>query len=456
MPHLNVLILAVESERSLNSYRAKLLHPLIGMPMISHVFRAALALEPDKIIVVSGYESDRVRRSIVELATRLTAQGIGINSELLFAACNPEPGGLEEQLHSLLPPLTGTVLVLSADMPLIRSETLRLLLDRHKHGNYEVTALTTASIAASYQSANSMTTSSTSAQSSDQSDTTRGTSDAPAIGIACFKIGTFLDQLSQSRPSLQGLSDLTPLLPPAPRVHLTFSASSDELLKINSCIDLARCAQKLRRNVLERLMLQGVTVVDPESTYISHEVVIGTDTLIHPQVIIDGSSSLGANCEIHSWSHLINVQIGDRVLIKNCCVLDGASVRDGAQIGPFAHIRSNAEIGENAVIGNFVEVKHSQIGRNTKSKHLSYIGDATVGEGTNIGAGTITCNWDGKQRHRTLIGNNARIGADTMLVAPVRVGDRATTGAGSVVTRDVSPDSLVFGVPARVHPRSKS
>jgi bifunctional UDP-N-acetylglucosamine pyrophosphorylase/glucosamine-1-phosphate N-acetyltransferase len=148
--------------------------------------------------------------------------------------------------------------------------------------------------------------------------------------------------------------------------------------------------------------------------------------------------------------------MGDSVLVKNCCVLDGASIEEGAQIGPFAHIRTNAEIGENAVIGNFVEVKHSRIGRNTKSKHLSYIGDATVGEGVNIGAGTITCNWDGKQRHSTLIGNNARIGADTMLVAPVKVGDGAATGAGSVVTKDVPPDSLVFGVPARLHSRSKS
>jgi bifunctional UDP-N-acetylglucosamine pyrophosphorylase / glucosamine-1-phosphate N-acetyltransferase len=391
MPDLNVLILAVESDRSLNSYRVKVLHPLMGMPMINHVFRTTLDLEPDKVMVASGYESDRVRRSIVELATRLTAQGIGIDSQLVFAASNQEPGGLKEQLHSLLTPLTGTLLVLSANMPLVRSETLRLLLDRHKQGNHDVTALTTASTTAEYQSANCLTTSSTSAQSVDQSAATRGTSDAPAIGIACFKIEIFLGQLSESEPSLHGLCDfLTSLLPAAPRVELTSSASSDELLRVNSRIDLARCAQKVRRNVLDRLMLQRVTIADPQSTYISPEVVIGTDTLIHPQVIIDGSSSLGANCEIHSWSHLINVQIGDRVLVKNCCVLDGASIHAGAQIGPFAHIRTNAEIGENAVIGNFVEVKHSQIGRNTKSKHLSYIGDATVGEGANIGAGTIT------------------------------------------------------------------
>jgi bifunctional UDP-N-acetylglucosamine pyrophosphorylase/glucosamine-1-phosphate N-acetyltransferase len=227
-------------------------------------------------------------------------------------------------------------------------------------------------------------------------------------------------------------------------------------LRVKNRIDLATCEQKLRSDVLDRLMLKGVTVVDPQSTYISPEVTIGLDTIIHPQVIIEGNSSLGANCEIHSWSHLINVTIGDKVLVKNCCVLEGASIEEGAQIGPFAHIRMNTEIGENAVIGNFVEVKHSRIGRHTKSKHLTYIGDATVGEGTNIGAGTITCNWDGKQRHATLIGDNVRIGADTMLVAPVRVGDGARTGAGSVVTRDVPSDSLVFGVPARPHSRSQS
>jgi bifunctional UDP-N-acetylglucosamine pyrophosphorylase/glucosamine-1-phosphate N-acetyltransferase len=426
------------------------------MPMINHVFRTALDLEPDKVVVASGYESDRICRSMVELATRLTAQGIGNDSQLVFAACSQEHGSLETQLHSLLTPLTGSLLLISADMPLVRSETLRLLLDRHTQGNHDITALTAASIPANYRSAHSLPTSSTSARSINQSEGRR-TSDASAIRIACFNIETFLGQLSESKTSLNGLSDLlTPLLAEAPRVELTSSESSDELLIVNSRIDLARCTQRLRRNILDRLMLQGVTIADPESTYISPEVVIGMDTLIHPQVIIDGSSTLGANCEIHSWSHLINVQIGDRVLIKNCCVLDGASIHEGAQIGPFAHIRTNAEIGENAVIGNFVEVKHSQIGRNTKSKHLSYIGDATVGEGTNIGAGTITCNWDGKQRHSTIIGNNARIGADTMLVAPVRVGDGARTGAGSVITKDVPPDALAFGVPARLHPPSKS
>jgi bifunctional UDP-N-acetylglucosamine pyrophosphorylase/glucosamine-1-phosphate N-acetyltransferase len=424
----------------------------MGMPMINHVFRTALDLEPDKVVVASGYESDRIRRSMVELATRLTAQGIGNDSQLVFAASSQEHGSLETQLHYLLTPVTGSLLLISADMPLVRSETLRLLLDRHTYGNHDITAL----IPANHRSANSLPTSSTSARSINRSDAGR-TSDAPAIGIACFKIETFLRQLSESKNRLNGLSDLlTPLLAEALHVELTSSESSDELLIVNSRIDLARCAQKLRRNILDRLMLQGVTIADPESTYISPEVVIGMDTLIHPQVIIDGSSTLGANCEIHSWSHLINVQIGDRVLIKNCCVLDGASIHEGVQIGPFAHIRTNAEIGENAVIGNFVEVKHSQIGRNTKSKHLSYIGDATVGEGTNIGAGTITCNWDGKQRHNTMIGNNARIGADTMLVAPVKVGDGAATGAGSVVTKDVPPDALAFGVPARLHSRSKS
>jgi bifunctional UDP-N-acetylglucosamine pyrophosphorylase/glucosamine-1-phosphate N-acetyltransferase len=428
----------------------------MGMPMINHVFRTALDLKPGKVLVASGYDSDRVRKSIVELATRPAAQAIDMDSQVMFAARDQEPGGLEEQVRSLLRHLTGTLLVLPADMPLVRSETLRLLLARHEQDNQDVTALSTPSIADDYQSANCLTSSSGSAPSVASDHAARRTNDTSAIGIACFNIEAFLGQLGESKLGLHGLSDLlTPLLPRAGRVELT-SASSDEFLKVNSPIDLARCAQKLRRNVLDRLMLQGVTIADPESTYISPEVVIGADTLIHPQVIIDGSSTLGTNCEIHSWSHLINVKIGDSVLVKNCCVLDGASIDEGAQIGPFAHIRTNAEIGEKAVIGNFVEVKHSRIGRNTKSKHLSYIGDATVGDGTNIGAGTITCNWDGKQRHRTLIGNNARIGADTMLVAPVEIGDGAATGAGSVVTKDVPPDSLVFGVPARLHLRSKS
>jgi bifunctional UDP-N-acetylglucosamine pyrophosphorylase/glucosamine-1-phosphate N-acetyltransferase len=197
-------------------------------------------------------------------------------------------------------------------------------------------------------------------------------------------------------------------------------------------------------------MLSGVTIVDPSTTYIHQDVEIGSDSIIHPQVIIEGSSRIGSGCTIQSWSRLKNVHIDDDVTIRNSCVIEDSTVHKGATIGPFARLRAGAEIGEKAGIGNFVEVKKSKIGRGTKASHLTYLGDATLGDRVNIGAGTVTCNYDGVRKNETIIEDDVKIGSDTMLVAPVRVGQGSVTGAGSVVTKDVPPDSLVAGVPASV------
>jgi bifunctional UDP-N-acetylglucosamine pyrophosphorylase/glucosamine-1-phosphate N-acetyltransferase len=191
-----------------------------------------------------------------------------------------------------------------------------------------------------------------------------------------------------------------------------------------------------------------VTIVDPASTYIHQDVEIGQDTIIHPQVIIEGASRIGANCTIFSWTRLRNVTIEDDVTIRNSTVIEDSLIHTRATVGPFARLRMQAEIGEKAAIGNFVEVKKSKIGKGTKASHLTYLGDATLGDDVNIGAGTVTCNYDGVRKHETIIEDGVRIGSDTMLVAPVRIGRGSKTGAGAVVTKDVPPDSLAVGVPA--------
>jgi bifunctional UDP-N-acetylglucosamine pyrophosphorylase/glucosamine-1-phosphate N-acetyltransferase len=197
-------------------------------------------------------------------------------------------------------------------------------------------------------------------------------------------------------------------------------------------------------------MLSGVTIIDPAATYVHQEVDIGQDSVIHPQVIIEGSSRIGSGCIIHSWTRLKNAQIGDNVTIKNCCVIEDSRILEGASVGPFARLRMNAEICESAVIGNFVEVKKSRVGRKTKASHLTYLGDATIGERVNVGAGTVTCNYDGVNKHETVIEDDVQIGSDTMLVAPVRVGRGSKSAAGAVIIADVPQDSLVAGVPATV------
>jgi bifunctional UDP-N-acetylglucosamine pyrophosphorylase/glucosamine-1-phosphate N-acetyltransferase len=203
------------------------------------------------------------------------------------------------------------------------------------------------------------------------------------------------------------------------------------------------------------MLEDGVTFVDPSHAYVSRDARVGRDTVIHPDVHIQGASVVGEGCEIHQGSRITNSRIGDRVTIKDHCVIVDSDIANDCAVGPFAHLRMNAQMEERAVVGNFVEVKKSRIGRGTKSMHLTYLGDATIGEETNIGAGTVTCNYDGKDKHPTIIEDHVRIGSDTMLVAPVRVGSGAVTGAGSVVTEDVPPNTLVAGVPAKVKKKLK-
>jgi bifunctional UDP-N-acetylglucosamine pyrophosphorylase/glucosamine-1-phosphate N-acetyltransferase len=193
----------------------------------------------------------------------------------------------------------------------------------------------------------------------------------------------------------------------------------------------------------------GVTFIDPTTAYVSEQASIGRDTIVHPNVTIEGRSQIGDGCEIGSGTRIVNSVIGRRVEVRDNCLIIDSQIADDAKVGPMAHLREHADIGPDARIGNFVEVKKSKVGQGTKASHLTYLGDATIGENTNIGAGTITCNYDGVRKNETHIGNDVKIGSDTMLIAPVTVGDGAVTGAGSVVTKDVEPGKLVVGAPAR-------
>ena len=194
----------------------------------------------------------------------------------------------------------------------------------------------------------------------------------------------------------------------------------------------------------------GVTFIDPSNTYIAPEAQVGQDCIIYPNVSIEGKSAIGERCVIRSGARITNSRLGDDVTVKDHSIIVDSEVGSNCSVGPFAHLRMNATLEDKATVGNFVEVKKSRLKRGTKAMHLTYLGDATIGERTNIGAGTVTCNYDGKHKHETIIEDDVKIGSDTMLVAPVTVGARSKTGAGSVVTKDVPPDSLVAGVPAKV------
>src|SRR5437870_2067615 len=218
-----------------------------------------------------------------------------------------------------------------------------------------------------------------------------------------------------------------------------------EALGINDRKQLAAVAAILRRRILDRLMTDGVTIVDPASTYIEDTVTIGPDSVVYPQVVIEGVTTFGAECVVGSGSQISASRLGDRVHLRPYCVLTEATVEDGAQLGPFCHLRPLCHVGPGAKVGNFVEMKKSRIGRGSKVPHLSYVGDATVGEGVNIGAGTITCNYDGVAKHETRIGDHAFVGTNSSLVAPLTIGEGAYIGAGSTITKDVPPGALAVG-----------
>jgi len=275
-------------------------------------------------------------------------------------------------------------------------------------------------------------------------------------GIYCFNTRKLFAALADvQNNNAQGeyyLTDVPALMRDSGEdVSLYQHADAREVSGINNRVELADLERILSRRTVSRMMLDyGVTFIDPKNSYISEQASIGRDTVIYPNVSIEGETTIGDGCTIRSGVRITNSLVGHGVMILDNCVIVDSEISNDCTIGPFAHLRGHAKMEEKSKVGNFVELKKTILGRESKASHLTYLGDATVGEKTNIGAGTITCNYDGKNKHATTIGDNVKIGSDTMLVAPVKVGDGAVTGAGSVITRDVPPDTLVVGAPAKV------
>jgi bifunctional UDP-N-acetylglucosamine pyrophosphorylase/glucosamine-1-phosphate N-acetyltransferase len=274
-------------------------------------------------------------------------------------------------------------------------------------------------------------------------------------GVYCFDadwLWSHVDEIPLSLPKEEYyLTDLVGIAVTEERpVEAVVVEDAAETLGINTRVHLAEAEALLRRRINERWMTSGVTIVDPSTTYIEPSVTIGRDTVIQPNTHLRGATTIGARCIIGPNTIIEDCAIGDDCEVL-ASVLEQAVMEEGADIGPFGHLRKGARLCEGAHMGNFGELKKSTLGPGAKMGHFSYLGDAEVEAGANIGAGTITCNYDGERKHRTVIEEGAFIGSDTMLVAPVRIGKRAKTGAGAVVTRDVPDDALAYGVPARMH-----
>ncbi len=460
----DVLIMAAGLGTRMKSSRAKVLHEVAGTPLVAHVLRAAFDLAPESVFTVVGHQAELVEQAVRDEARQLSEREDTARPDLRFVLQKEQRGTGHAVLvaRAELEARSGPLVIIAGDGPMIKGETLRNLVEKHRSEKNDATLLTVEMDDPTGYGRIIRDDNDRFLRSVEQKDATPDEQAVREVNVSiyCFEIPALVDALDHlTTDNAQGEYYLTDvpaiLLAQDKRVGLALHTDADEVLGINTRVELAELERRVREKKLRELMLAGVTIIDPASVYIHPQVEIGQDSIIYPQVIIEGASRIGSNCTIQSWTRLKNVRVGDNVTIKNSTVIEDSAVHDHASVGPFARLRMNAEIGERAAIGNFVEVKKSRIGRGTKASHLTYLGDATLGDKVNIGAGTITCNYDGERKHETVIEDGVKIGSDTMLVAPVRVGRGSMTGAGAVVIKDIPPDSLAVGVPAVVKKKVK-
>lgn len=426
----------------LKSKRPKVLHEIGGKPLLAHVIAAASkVVAPEHIFVIIGHEADRVRAAIAPTGVSFIVQ--------------TEQRGTGHAIQCARQAIAsyGNVLVLSGDVPLIRTETIQQVWAFHQAEHAAMTILTAApEDPTGYGRIQRKSANSPEVQSIvEQKSLAPGQENIREInsGIYAFQSAPLLahlDQLTSANAHKElYLTDMAGILGAAgERVVAVEAANAAEILGANTIAELVALDATLRAATAARLMASGVTIFRPETTMIDADVEIEPDTVIEPFVQLRGRTRIGADSTIRSYTVIENCTLGNHVLVRQSCVLADSTVADGARIGPFAHLRPGSELGENVHIGNFVETKKTKLAKGAKANHLTYLGDAEVGEGTNIGAGTITCNYDGVNKFLTHIGKDVFVGSDTSLVAPITVGDGSYIGAGSCITEDVPSGALAI------------
>ncbi|MCY4411613.1 MAG: bifunctional UDP-N-acetylglucosamine diphosphorylase/glucosamine-1-phosphate N-acetyltransferase GlmU [Caldilineaceae bacterium] len=441
------VILAAGFGTRMKSRLPKSLHPLAGRPLIEWSLQAAEGLSDLPPVVVVGHAKEQVQNVLGERVHYC------LQKELLGT------GHALMQAKELLYQRADHVLVLYSDMPLLRPETLASLtqcLACSTQPQQKPTALSLLTVEREEAQGFGRIVRDKNGAVHKIVEEVDCTPEQLAVrelnpGVYCFNAQWLWQNISLLAPNSNGeyyLTDMVEIAVEQGQPIETFAAAPEETFGINDRSQLAAAAQALRQRINTEHMLSGVTIVDPASTYIDAEVTIGQDSTIYPGTHLQGRTNVGEGCRIGPNSRIVDSAIGDDCRVEYS-VIEQAAMERGSEVGPFGHLRPGAHLGEDVHMGNFGEVKNSYLGPGVKMGHFSYIGDATVGENVNIGAGSITCNFDGVSKNRTILGDEVFLGSDTLLVAPVTLGARARTGAGSVVTRDVDEDALVYGVPAR-------
>jgi len=419
----------------------KVLHPLLGVSMLSYPVELSLNdIKAEKTILVVGHQADKIKEKFKDPRIHFVLQEEQLGT-----------GHAVLQALPFLQSFNGTVLILCGDVPLVKMETLRSFIDTFWRNESNLSALTAVVENPSGYGRIIRGPTGWLERIVEEKD---GSEDEKLIreintGIFSIKAPFLIDGLKEiGQENAQGEYYLTDLVEIGRKRGMRCSAhmvaDPTEVMGINTRADLAVANEVLRQEKVMDLMLSGVTIIDPRTAYVDKTVEIGKDTIVHPNCMLQGKTKIGERCVIESNARIVDSVIGNEVLVRTNSVITESKIDDGASIGPFAHLRPLTEIKTKAKIGNFVEVKKSVIGRGTKANHLTYIGDSLVGEEANIGAGTIVCNYDGFEKHQTIIGDRVFVGSNVELVAPVKVGSRSSIGAGTTVTKDVPEGALAI------------
>ncbi len=455
MKKFSAIVIAAGRGKRMRSKTAKVLHPVAGRPLLWYMVSLAGRVADARVAVVIGHQAERVRAFLEHARAEFAPFGIVLQPDQLGT------GHAAQQAQAVLMPngkaASRHCLILNADTPLLRRATVARLLTRHEQAQATLTLLSTdlpdpRGYGRVVRGPNGRV-----LKVVEEADATRTERAIHEVNAGTYVVDTafLFHALARVRAhNVQGEYYLTDVVGLAAaegrRVAGLKIADSTECVGVNTRGHLAFAEQTMRDRIRTRWLEKGVTMLDPRSTCIDDAVTIGADTVLYPGVTLEGRTAIGADCVIRSHARVTNSVVGNAVTIADCSVADGAVIEERATVGPFAHVRPGSVLRKQSKVGNFVELKNTELGAGSKANHLTYLGDTSVGKRANIGAGTITCNYDGYRKERTTIGDEAFIGSDAQLIAPVRVGKGAVVGAGSTITQDVPPGALALSRSAQV------